>query len=120
MIKRIAIPVQDGHLSEYFGGCSHYRIYELDKTITGMFELQVPGGIAITGLPSWLSENGINDVIVYKANPEIIREFALQKINLFMGVAIDTPENIIEAYRKGWLESDAGIIKALTLPAGNR
>lgn len=121
MKKRVAIPVQAGLLSEYFGGCSHYEIFELERKLIGQYNLPVPDGTGIAELPAWLAKNKVTDVIAYKADREIIREFALRKINLFMGVQVDTPQNIIDAYQQGWLESDATIIKELILPvAGDK
>jgi len=47
-------------------------------------------------------------------NPKIINLFASKKVNLFVGVPIDSPEKLIEAYLQGKLESDEKIIQEIT------
>ena len=41
-MKRIAIPVHNGKLSEYFGRCSYYKIYEVDGKSVVERELELP------------------------------------------------------------------------------
>jgi hypothetical protein len=79
MIKRVAIPVENERLSEYFGECSCCQIFEIDGAVTGHHKMQFPAGIAVSELPVWLEEMGITDVITYKINPKIIHLFASEK-----------------------------------------
>lgn len=113
-MKRVAIPVVNHLLSEYFGECSHYEIFEIDKKISGRKTAQIPVGIAFPELPAWLEKQGITDVIAYRVNREIISLFASKKVNLFVGIPINTPENLIEDYLNGKLESDKKIIEEIT------
>jgi len=73
----------------------------------------MPHEMAVSQLPGWLEEQGITDVIAFRVNPSVIHLFASRKVNLFVGVPIDTPQNLIEAYLQGKLESDGKIIKEL-------
>jgi predicted Fe-Mo cluster-binding NifX family protein len=113
MKKRVAIPVINNVLSEYFGQCSHYEIYESDGKTAVWTKIAMPHNMAVSQLPEWLEEQGITDVIAFKVNPEVIHQFASRKVNLFVGVPIDTPQKLIEAYLQGKLESDGKIIKEL-------
>jgi predicted Fe-Mo cluster-binding NifX family protein len=117
MKKRVAIPVTNEQLSEYFGECSHYEIFEIDGEITDRKESKFPAGAVVTELPDWLEEKGITDVITFKVNPKIINLFASKKVNLFVGVPIDSPEKLIEAYLQGKLESDEKIIQEIAVAA---
>lgn len=113
-MKRVAIPIVDNQLSEYFGTCNYYEIFEIGKNISDRKTELMPVGVAISELPGWLENQGITDVIAYKVNREIIKLFASKKVNLFVGIPIDTPENLIDHYLQGKLESDKKIIDELT------
>jgi predicted Fe-Mo cluster-binding NifX family protein len=113
MKKRVAIPVINNVLSEYFGQCSHYEIYESDGRSAVWTKAEIPNEMGLLQLPGWLDEQGITDVIAYKVNPAVIHLFASRKVNLFVGVPLDTPQKLIEAYLQGKLESDEKIIKEL-------
>lgn len=114
MMKRVAIPIANERLSEFFGECNHYEIFEIDKKISKRKMAQMPVGISVKELPSWLENQGITDVIAYKVNREIISLFASRKVNLFVGIRIDSPEKLIDDYLNGKLESDKKIIAEIT------
>jgi predicted Fe-Mo cluster-binding NifX family protein len=113
MKKRVAIPVANEQLSEFFGECSHYEIFDTDRKITGNFEIQIPAETGQAELPDWLEKMGITDVVTFRVSPAIIHLFASKKVNLFIGVPIDSPRNLIENYLQGKLESDERIIREL-------
>ncbi len=115
MKKRVAIPVVNEQLSEYFGECGYYRIFEIDGKVTNHQKLEIPTGAGVLELPGWLEKMGITDVITYKIDPKIIHVFASKKINLFVGIPVDSPGNLIDAYLQGKLESDDKIIREITL-----
>lgn len=109
-MKRVAIPIVNGRLSEYFAQCNHYEIFELDGTIVKSEELEVPPKDEITKLPEWAADKGITDIIVFKIDKQIIKMFASYRINLFVGIPINTSRNLIDDYINGRLKSDEKII----------
>jgi predicted Fe-Mo cluster-binding NifX family protein len=113
-MKRVAIPIVNEQLSENFGECNYYTIFEVDKKIESTKSTYLPAGISALELPSWLKGEGVTDVITFKINRRIINLFAAEKINLFLGIPIATPENIIDDYLQGKLVSDKRIIAELT------
>jgi predicted Fe-Mo cluster-binding NifX family protein len=113
-MKRIAIPMANDQLSENFGECNYYTIFEFDNNIKSTKTTYLPAGIDSIELPSWLKGEGITDVITYKINRKIITLFAAEKINLFLGIPISSPEKIIDDYLQGKLVSDKRIIAELT------
>ena len=113
-MKRVAIPIANEKLSENFGECNHYEIYEIDKGITSKRKALLPDDLALSELPEWLKGEGITDVITYRVNREIIKLFASKKVNLFIGVPISSSEKLIDDYLQGKLESDKEIIAELT------
>jgi len=112
-MKRVAVPVVKGHLSEYFGQCSHYEIYEIDGENVKSEEIEIPPKEDITKLPEWAASEGITDIIAYKINKRIITLFTSFRINLFVGIPINTPRNLIEDYINGRLKSDEKIISEI-------
>ncbi|MBN2275856.1 MAG: hypothetical protein JXK95_16125 [Bacteroidales bacterium] len=112
-MKRIAIPVVKSQLSEYFGHCNHYKIFEIDEGIVKSEQLEVPPKEDIKKLPEWAVSKGITDIITYKIDKHIINLFAPLKINLFIGVPIGTPGKLIKDYINGKLKSDETIISKI-------
>jgi len=112
-MKRVAIPVVKGQLSEYFGQCDHYEIFEIDDGTVISEESEIPPKEYVTKLPEWALLKGITDIIVYRIDKRIITLFAPLRINLFVGIPVNTPRNIIEDYINGKLRSDKGIISEI-------
>ncbi|NQU88595.1 MAG: hypothetical protein HQ541_22850 [Mariniphaga sp.] len=113
-MKKIAIPVIEGKLSQYFGQCSHYLIYEIEGDEIVKTELEIPVSYDLSEIPEWAAKQGITDIITYKIDQQIISKFINNKINLFIGVPFDTPQNLIDDYLNGRLISDEKIIKEIT------
>jgi predicted Fe-Mo cluster-binding NifX family protein len=113
-MKRIAIPIVNNKLSENFGECNYYTVFEVGNKINSTKTTLLPDGINSADLPRWLKGEGVTDVVTYKINRQIVNLFVAEKINLFLGIPIDTPEKIIDDYLQGKLISDKKIIAELT------
>jgi predicted Fe-Mo cluster-binding NifX family protein len=113
-MKRVAIPIIHGKLSQYFGQCSHYQIFEINGNQITRSELEVPPFSNLSQLPEWASQQGITDIIAYKIDHRIISRFINNKINLFVGVGFDSPQALIDDYLNGRLKSDEKIIREIT------
>ena len=109
MIK-VAIPVSGNLLSESFGECSYYEVYEIDNKAVVSRKEEVPPLKALSELPKWAEHSGITDVIVHGIDKTSMKYFADTKINLFIGVNISAPEQLVEEYLKGTLRSDSNSI----------
>lgn len=68
--------------------------------------MEVPSGKEVVRLLSWASNLGITDVITYKVDPSILKLFTQYKLNLYVGIQIDSPNEIIQDYINGTLKSD--------------
>jgi len=112
-MKKVAIPVYNDKLSESFGTCLYYRIYEIDGDIIRSNTYKVPP-VRIINTPEWVSEQGITDIIVHKIEKSIISLFTAYKINLFIGVEVNSPEKLIEDYLNGNLFSDEKMLRDIT------
>ena len=113
-MKRIAIPISGEKLSEYFGQCDHYEIFEINIDSIQKKMAEIPTYSDITKLPEWIANQNITDIVAYKVDKQIISLFAHNKINLFVGVKVNTPNAIIEEYMNGTLRSDYSIISEIT------
>ncbi|MCF6356772.1 MAG: hypothetical protein L3J54_03110 [Draconibacterium sp.] len=113
-MRRVAIPISQNELSEFFGECNHYEIFEIDKKIVNRKLVEIPFNMTILKLPEWLKNQGVTDVIAYKVNKQIISLFASKKVNVFVGVHKKSPQNLIDDYLQGTLESDKNIIEEIT------
>jgi predicted Fe-Mo cluster-binding NifX family protein len=112
-MKRVAIPVHDDQLSEYFGKCHYFKIYDIDKSSITEKKLDMPQISSIEELPGWASEKGITDIITYKIDKQIIMLFNKYKINLFIGIPKNSPEKLIEEFVAERLRSDKKIISEI-------
>lgn len=112
-MKRIAVPLVNGKLSEFFGNCNHYEIFEVEGEHIINRKVIAPPNKKITMLPLWASSQGITDVITYKVDVRIMELFANHKINLYVGIGSNLPEEIIQDYINGTLKSDEKIISEI-------
>ena len=112
-MKRLAIPVINGELSEYFGKCSHYQVFDISGNQVKENVLEIPELNDIMKMPEWAKENGITDIISYKLDKKILMLFTRYKINLFIGISKRRPEELLEEFIEGTLVSDQSIIKGI-------
>ncbi len=103
---RIAIPLTNGKLSVHFGHCEHFAIIDVDeatKEIKGKTLVDPPRhepGV----LPKWLAGMQTNLIIaggMGKRAQELFRE---NQIEVLVGAADETPENIVQAYMDNTLQ----------------
>jgi len=113
-MKRVAIPVFNDKLSENFGHCSYYQIFDISEGNIDSYSVNVPSVRSVLNLPGWISQQGITDLIVHKIDRKIISLFAGNKVNIFVGVPVKSPGLLIEDYLNGNLRSDEKIIKEIT------
>ena len=112
-MKKIAIPVTKGFLSEFFGKCNHYELFLIDNGLVRSEEIEIPPKQNITDLLEWAEIKGITDIIVHRIDRNLIKLFQPKRITIFVGIAIDTPKNLIEDYLNGTLKSDQQIISEI-------
>lgn len=112
-MKKVAIPVCNGKLSEYPESCNHYEVFSIADGRVKSQEIETVPERNPDHLPEWAFNKGITDIIFFKAHKKLIYLFAPYRINLFIGIPINTPQKLIEAYIKGNLKSDENIISAI-------
>jgi len=108
---KIAIPLAAGKLSLHFGHCEEFALVEVDdqnKNITQTTTAQPPGhqpGV----LPRWLHEQGATVIIAGGMGLRAQQLFAENNINVVLGAAAASPEQLANAYIKGDLQTGDNI-----------
>ncbi|MBN2182438.1 MAG: NifB/NifX family molybdenum-iron cluster-binding protein [Sedimentisphaerales bacterium] len=108
---KIAIPVTGGALSAHFGHCEQFDIFDVDldgKKITSRQSLTPPPhepGI----LPQWLSGLQVELVIAGGMGQRAQQLFAQNNIDLIVGAADNTPQELIEQYMNNRLQTGTNI-----------
>ncbi len=109
-MKRVAIPISKGLLSENFGQCNHYQIFTCINGCITAEDVQLPPKNDMEKMPDWAANVGITDIITHKIDKNIIGKFQLKRINLFVGVAIKSVSEILDEFVQGRLRSDESVI----------
>ncbi|MDD3630718.1 MAG: NifB/NifX family molybdenum-iron cluster-binding protein [Bacteroidales bacterium] len=93
--KKIAIPLENGVLSQHFGHCQTFAIVNVENdTITEIKEIVPPDHVP--GLyPKWIAQIGVTDVIAGGMGQKAIELFNQQKINVFVGAPVKTAEELV-------------------------
>ncbi len=108
---KIAIPLAGGRLSMHFGHCEHFALIDVnaaEKKIVGREDIKAPPhepGL----LPPWLAERGANVIIAGGMGQRAQSLFAEQGIQVLVGAASETPENLISDYLAGTLRTGENI-----------
>ena len=104
-IKKVAVPVENGKLCEHFGKSNLFYVFKIkNNKIAGKEIFQPPphdNGV----YPKWLVEQGITDVITGGIGQKAIDIFLEAGINVFDGAPVDEPENLVQDFLAGKLES---------------
>lgn len=108
---RIAIPVVEGKLSMHFGHCQEFALFDVDpagKTVTGSERLEPPAhqpGV----LPRWLAEKGANVIIAGGMGGRAQGLFTQSGIEVVVGAPSLPPEEIVQAYLDGALQTGENV-----------
>lgn len=102
---KIAIPIENGHLHEHFGGCREFALVEADPEQKTILRTEViPAPEHQPGLfPRWLREQGVQVVIAGGIGRRALANFAHHGITVRAGVGAMSVEELVSAYLEGRL-----------------
>jgi len=108
---RIAIPVAEGRLAMHFGHCQEFALCEVDEAArqAGETSYAQPPAHAPGVLPKWLAEQGAEMIIAGGMGSRAQSLFAQSGIKVLVGAPSLTPDEIVEAYLSGKLETGTNI-----------
>ena len=102
---RIALPMQGESFSEHFGGASHFRLFDADRTsrrIVGQTDVQAPEHVSCA-FPKWLAQQGVQAVIIGAIGRRAVQLFAESGILVFTAQGAETPEKLVALQLEGCL-----------------
>ena len=105
MTTKIAIPVIDGNLNSHFGHTNQFYIYEIENNSIVKEDVLAPPPHEPGVYPKWLADMGITDVISGGMGQRAIALFNQNKINVFIGVPIKEPKDLVVDYMNKTLET---------------
>ncbi len=107
MIKRIAIPMENGVLCAHFGHCQTFAIVNVENDIiTDIKEVEPPEHVP--GLyPRWIAQFGVTDVIAGGMGQQAIMLFNQQNINVFVGAPVKKAEELVSDFTANKLDLNA-------------
>ncbi len=106
-IMRIAIPIAEGKLCMHFGHCEQFALVDVDEKTKTTKEKQMltPPPHEPGVLPKWLHEQGANVIIAGGMGSRAQNLFAENGIKVVIGAPGVTPEQLVDAYMEGTLQS---------------
>ena len=109
-MQKIAIPVLDNKLSPYFASSLLFEIFHVeDQTIVKEYLItassQISGSLAV-----WLAKKGITDLITREIEHKEINFFNQHKINVFVGVKLENPKDLVQEYINGKIETHDNLL----------
>jgi predicted Fe-Mo cluster-binding NifX family protein len=107
ILMKIAIPLAEGQLCMHFGHCEQFALIDVDTTAgkAQKTTLVTPPPHEPGLLPRWLHEQGATMIIAGGMGQRAQQIFAQNGGKVLVGAPVDTPENLVNAFLGGNLES---------------
>ena len=94
MLRRIAIPLENGILCAHFGHCQQFAVVDAESNNIVNEVLLTPPPHEPGLLPAWLAEKGVTDVIAGGMGQRAINLFNRQNINVFVGAPVKSHKEL--------------------------
>lgn len=104
MIKKVALPVLNGKLSEHFGHARLFQFFEIEDNLIINSQAKEPPPHEEGALPRWLAAEKVTDLLVGGIGPKAIEILYADGINVYVNVEVDTADNIALDFIKGNLK----------------
>ncbi|MDD2433572.1 MAG: NifB/NifX family molybdenum-iron cluster-binding protein [Clostridia bacterium] len=104
---KIALPLAENQLSMHFGHCETFAFLEVDEVGKKIIkkELLTPPPHEPGILPTWIKKQDVDLVIAGGMGGRAQNLFQEQGIKVITGAPIDSPENIVQSYLNGTLQT---------------
>jgi predicted Fe-Mo cluster-binding NifX family protein len=108
-MKKIALPVNENMIEPHFGQAHYFKFYMLNnQSIESEDLIKAPKHNPHT-LPLWLAKNHVTDVIVAGIGLKAIEILNQNKINVFVGVRLKNPDELVKDFLDGTLETNGNL-----------
>jgi ATP-binding protein involved in chromosome partitioning len=106
---RVAIPLTEGILTNHFGRCEQFALLDISNGRVGRKELITPPPHDPGALPRWIGEQQVNLVIAGGMGQKALELFEERNIRVITGAPNLSPEELIEHYIAGKLETGENV-----------
>ena len=98
MKKIFAVPTTNGELTQHFGHCEKFAIIETDDDKILNEEYVVPPLHQPGVYPKYLADRGVNVIIAGGMGQKAQELFALNNIEVYLGITADSPQKLVQYY----------------------
>ena len=105
MKKIFAVPTTNGELTQHFGHCEKFAIVETDNNKILQEEYVVPPLHQPGVYPKYLADRGVNVIIAGGMGQKAQELFAMNNIEVYLGITADSPQKLVQYYLDEQLES---------------
>jgi ATP-binding protein involved in chromosome partitioning len=104
---KIAVPLHQGRFCEHFGGAEEFALFSVDDASRAIGDriLGAPPDHGRGVFPVWLRKQGATVVLAGGMGPRAVDIFAVNGIEVVLGVQGQDPESIVRSYLDGTLET---------------
>lgn len=103
--KKFAVPVANGSLTVHFGHCEKFAVIETENGSVVRVDYLVPPMHQPGVYPGFLADHGVDVIITGGMGMRAQNLFALNNIEVCVGVPDGSPRELVEQYLHGRLRS---------------
>ena len=103
-MKKLAIPVEGGKLSQHFGHSRMFMFFDISNGEVLKSYSKEPPPHTEGAIPNWLSEEECTDLLVNGIGPKAIKILNDRGINVVSALEINTPETLVTNFLNAKLE----------------
>lgn len=108
-MRKIALPVVGDMLNPHFDHCQYFKIYNTENQMVINEELIKAPVPKPSLLPNWLANHNVTDVIARGIGQKAIKILNQYKINVFVGVKMKDPNELVNDFLEGILETKGNL-----------
>ncbi len=108
---KIAIPIANNLLCPHFGHCEQFALFDVDSQSNtfGQKQMLIPPPHEPGILPQWLHQQGADVIITGGMGIRAQSLFKQNNIKVIVGAPTQAPEQLVEAYLNGTLQTGTNI-----------
>lgn len=109
-MRKIAIPIAEGKLSQHFGHCENFFFVEVnDNNEIVNDEILSPPEHQPGTYPNWIAAQGATDLIAGGLGQMAIDILNTRGVNVFVGAPIKAPITLVKEFLDGTIETKANM-----------
>jgi len=91
---KLAVPTDNGYLSQHFGHSTIFVFFEIENNKIIKKEEKIPPPHSEGTIPRWLISENTTDILTAGIGPKAVQLLYANGINVYVGVEINTPDNL--------------------------